>query len=104
MPRLKGSLLTVLTVFLSVAALGFFPTPTFADDPPPTDPTMRSSGDPGGPPPPPSPASPEAWEATTILILAIYPEADYETICYYALIWFNLLPPEYPPENPPDPE
>src|SRR5262245_43675876 len=99
MPRFP----TVFSLIISIAALTFQPTSTFADDPPPTDPTMRTSGDPIGPPPPPSPASPEAWEATVILVLAIFPEADYETVCYYALVWFNLLPPEYPPDPPEDP-
>jgi len=63
-----------------------------ADDAPPSDPTLTASG--GGNQGP-VVASPEAWDLAANIIWSVFDCPDDEMVCYYALLWFNLLPPQY---------
>jgi len=77
-----------------------------ADNPDPQNPTFTPSG--GGPSAPVI-ASEEAWADITALVTTLFPGSDYDTVAYYALQWYNVLPPDYappppPPEGPPPPE
>lgn len=83
---------TLAALFLALAGACVSPSPVLADDPPPMDPATDPSG--GGTNEP-YVATPEQWEWATAEILAVYPDADYTTICYYALSWYNMLPPDY---------
>ncbi|MCE9531877.1 MAG: hypothetical protein K8T89_12245 [Planctomycetes bacterium] len=90
MSRLRKS---VMALSLFALLFGFGASSVMADDPPPTDPTLRTSGGIGGDP---VVASPEAWDIVVEIIIAAFPDNyDEETINYYALLWFNLLPPDY---------
>jgi hypothetical protein len=72
-------------------------TPALADDPPPINPTLTPPG--GGGIPTPFIATPEQWAWAVSQILAIYPDADYLEVCFFALSWYNMLPPAPPPPS-----
>lgn len=90
-----------LGAVLLSAILTFGVSTARADDPPPQDPTLSTGGSGSGNA---VIADEETWIAVVDLILSIEPYADYETVVYYALVWFNLLPPDTVPSNDPPPE
>ncbi len=79
-----------------VAVLFLVPAPAYGDDPMPMDPTLSTSGPSSGNP---VVATDEAWDQAVALIDAMYGDTDYQTTCYYALMLFNLLPPDAGPST-----
>lgn len=78
------------------AVLLLAPSPAYGDDPMPMDPTLSPSGPNSGNP---VVATEDAWDYAVAEIYAIYGETDYQTTCYYALMLFNLLPPDAGPST-----
>ena len=92
--RLKNWLVALI-VSLTMA---IFAGQVHADDPVPPDPTLTLTG--GGSTVPVI-ASEEAWADLTALVYSLFSTSDYESVSYYGLVWFNLLPPDYAPPPPP---
>jgi hypothetical protein len=85
---------------LIASALFVSVSPVSANDPPPQCPNLLPAGSIGW-----ShnlvACSEEQWESITAMVVALYPDATYSTVAYYAQVWFNLLPPELVTAPPP---
>jgi hypothetical protein len=98
-----------LLVVIAVVSMFVARTDLRADVTPPSNPTLTPTTGSGFTSPA-TEASVEAWDLIEESILAMYPGATYGEICYYALMWYNVYPPNYceippslpaPPPSPP---